>query len=156
GLTPLEADLQVQAGDSLVFRIDTELPIDPAAIVWSPTGVMTTVCDSSGVCRTPLPSELASTSFVADPYFRLHRRFVPLPLRPLVGADDGTVSVSSSGEGLPGNVAFSVRTLGKLWLKHHVGESANVSFPVTAGQQVFFEAHSETDPGFRERDWNIS
>src|SRR5258707_6116233 len=62
GLTPFKADFQVQAGDSLVFRIDTELPIDPAAIVWSPIGVMTTVCDSSGVCRTPLPSELASTS----------------------------------------------------------------------------------------------
>ncbi|HYS09616.1 MAG TPA: SpvB/TcaC N-terminal domain-containing protein [Myxococcales bacterium] len=150
GLTPFKADFQVQAGDSLVFRIDTELPIDPAAIVWSPIGVMTTVCDSSGVCRTPLPSELASTSFIADPYFRLHSRFEPIPLRPLVVPHDGTLSVSSTAASLSGNVAFSVRTQGRLWLKHHAGEDANVSFPVTAGEQVFFEAHAETDPGFRE------
>src|SRR5262249_44266728 len=33
GPTPFVADFQIQAGDALVFRIDTELPIDPAAIV---------------------------------------------------------------------------------------------------------------------------
>jgi RHS repeat-associated protein len=149
GLTPFVADFQVQAGDSLVFRIDTELPIDPAAVVWSPTGVMTTVCDSFGACRTPLPAELASTSFIADPYFRLHGRFEPIPLRPLVVPHDGTLSVSSSGAGISGTVAFSVRKQGRLLLKHHAGEDASTSFPVTAGEQIFFEAHAEIDPGFR-------
>jgi len=154
GRTPFVLDLQVSAGDSLVFRIDTELPIDPAAIVWTPTGVMTSVCDSFGSCHTPLPAEAASTTFIADPYFRLHGRYEPIPLRPLVIPHDGTLSVSSSALGLTGRVAFSVRSRGRLFLKHHAGEEASTSFSVTAGEQIFFEAHAESDPGFRS--WPVS
>jgi RHS repeat-associated protein len=154
GRTPFVLDLQILAGDSLVFRIDTELPIDPAAIVWSPTGAMTSICDASGLCHTPLPAETASTTFIADPYFRLHRRYEPIPLRPLLVPHAGTLSVSSSAVGFSGSVAFSVRTQGRLLLKHHAGEEASTTFAVTAGEQIFFEAHAETDPGFRT--WPVS
>ncbi len=115
---------------------------------------MTSVCDAFGACHTPLPAETASTTFIADPYFRLHGRYEAIPLRPLVVPHAGTLSVSSSGLGFMGPVAFSVRSQGRLFLKHHAGEEASTSFSVDANEQIFFEAHAEIDPGFRT--WPLS
>jgi len=154
GRTPFALDLSISAGDSLVFRIDSELPIDPAAVVWAPAGAMTSICDASGACHTPLPAEAASTTFIADPYFRLHGRYEPIPLRPLVVPHSGSLAVSSSALGFTGRVAFSVRTQGRLLLKHHAGEEASTTFAVDANEQIFFEAHAESDPGFRT--WPVS
>jgi RHS repeat-associated protein len=154
GATPFAFDTPISAGDSLVFRIDTDLPVDPAAIVWSPTGAMTSVCDATGVCHTPQPSEIASTTFIADPYFRLHGRYEPVPLRPLLIPHDGVLTVDSNASAIATPVTFSVRSQGKLFLKHHAGEEATATFNVTAGEQIYFEAHAETDPGFR--DWPVS
>src|SRR5262249_24588304 len=87
-------------------------------------------------------------------YFRLHGRYEPIPLRPLVIPHDGTLTVDSNATALTGPVTFSVRTQGQLLLKHRAGEEATASFPVIAGEQIYFEPHAEAAPGFR--DWPVA
>jgi len=59
-------DVQVSAGDQIVFRVDSDLSFDPGAISWAPSGSMTSVCPSPGSCHVPTDTEASGLRFTAD------------------------------------------------------------------------------------------
>ncbi|MHB8878442.1 MAG: SpvB/TcaC N-terminal domain-containing protein, partial [Myxococcaceae bacterium] len=147
-------DIAVEAGDSLVFRVESDLSIDPGAVTWAPVATMTQVCEPGAngtpVCRNPSGDELKQLTFDAQPNVQLHGRYSLLgvgevPILPVVMPKSGTLEVVSSGGAIgyyP--VFYSVRGPSGSVLKvagYHqfaTGEAA-----VQAGDQVYFEAHSE-------------
>jgi RHS repeat-associated protein len=134
--------VRVQAGDSLVFRMETDLSIDPDSVKWELTGEMVSVCGEDGHCETPTPEERERLRFEAAPYLALHGRFDDIPLRPLVIPRGGTLHIQSSANGGVGQF-FTARKHNALLLKHPAGGNATVSLPVNQGEQILFEAHSE-------------
>jgi RHS repeat-associated protein len=147
GTTPLTLDVQVAAGDGLVFRVDSDLPIDPAAISWKPKGSMTSICLAGQSCRAPTPAEASSLAFETLPYVQIHTTLETAPAAPWVAPSAGTLSVDSVAGGYTGSAVFAVHSRTALLMKHGAGQSASVSIPVQAGEAIYFEAHAESDPG---------
>ncbi|HSN11184.1 MAG TPA: SpvB/TcaC N-terminal domain-containing protein, partial [Propionibacteriaceae bacterium] len=164
GMTqPVAVDFSasVQAGEKLVFRVESDLSIDPAAVDWAIGGGMTSICDDDGSnCRAPQPDEVDDYSFVADAYQPLHlhintgaddsslrtARPRPAPMEPFVAPEPGFIKIVNEGEGVGvPNVTFAIRRHDGLIYKGGVpGKGTQfASLPVDAGDQIFFEAHSE-------------
>ncbi len=139
----LTQTLRVQAGDSLVFRMETDLAIDPDSVHWEMTGEMLDVCGADGDCRIPTPEEREQLRFEADPYLALHGQFDDVPLRPLVVPRSGTLHIQSAAIGGGPGQFFTARKRNTLLLKHPADGNASVSIPVAEGEQILFEAHSE-------------
>jgi len=147
----LTLDLAANAGDQLIFRIESDLAFDPAAVVSSIRGEMIEVC--SGTTCAPPSASFPIPAFDADPYVALHGRVEHKPLRPFVVPRDGRLVVRSSNvlgvSGLPadpayGTVYFSGRTASRQLFKYTQGHLAKeVRVDVTQGEQILFEAHAE-------------
>ena len=110
GTFPLSGTFTVTAGEKLVFRIQTDLPIDPAAADWAITGHMETACGiGPNGCEAPPPELAEVMSFTADAWFPVH---IPMmtyrspypdsdvsappddhPLQPWVAPEAGTIKV---------------------------------------------------------------
>ena len=156
----LSVDIQLDCGDSLVFRADTDLAINPSALQWAPVAQVSELClPGDGGCGQPTDDELKRFSFAATTHLEEHRQATCVPLRSLVVPQDGTLVLKSSNHDLSPFPAatFSARTPAQLIFKHGVNESAGLDgglqIPVTAGQRILFEAHSDTP---RAYDWKLS
>jgi len=136
----------VNGGDSLVFRMETDVPVDPDSVRWLMEGEMTEVCGQNGSCAPPRPEDRERLRFVADTYLPLHDSLSDVPLRPFVVPRDGTLHVSSVGIAGASGQFFTVRKRNTLLLKHRLGESGSTSFPVRAGEQILFQVHSHLAP----------
>ncbi len=92
-------------GESLVFRMETDLPVDPDSVRWLMEGEMSAVCAPDGCCAAPRREDRERLRFVADTYLPLHESLADVPLRPFVVPRDGILHVSSVGlEGSPAPV----------------------------------------------------
>ncbi len=109
---------------------------------------MTTVCPPPPAATHPPTWRRSRCASTRTRTSAAHGEAEPIPVRPLIVDHAGTLSVDSSGVGLPSAFTVGVRVGEKLVLKHHAGESASTSVQV-AGDQVYFELHAESDPGFR-------
>ncbi|HSP77061.1 MAG TPA: hypothetical protein VLQ93_00930, partial [Myxococcaceae bacterium] len=145
--------LVVRSGETLLFRMETDLPIDPDLVTWNMTGEMTEVCDGQGRCEAPSPDERERLRFEAEPYLPLHEPVEDVPLRPFIVPQSGTLHVRSSATGMPEQV-FSVRKHQALLLKHRAGQGRTASFPVAKGEQLFFHAHGPVPWPFTV--WNLA
>ncbi len=154
----------VKAGEKLVFRIESDLPIDPASVVWDIQGAMTQVCDQAGTCRAPQQEEVAALSFAGEAYLPLHLPLDPAanlsdagtwnpdprPLVPFVVPGDGTLRIDSSPPDLSSAtwtspVWLTARNAGGYFFKQVMTDPRQVvTVPVERGELVYFEAHSET------------
>jgi RHS repeat-associated protein len=148
--------VEVTQGDALVFRVESDLPIDPSGIRWTPNGHMTQVSDERGT-RVPSDDEQKALSFTADPYVKLHWQFEGAPEQPLVIPHDGTLSYASSTQtlldGFRGQF-FAARTQDRLIFKHVAGEPTKTgTLEVHAGEAIFFERHCELATG--DQGWNV-
>jgi RHS repeat-associated protein len=149
----LTLSLPVEAGDSFVFREETDLSINPASVTWTMRGEMTEVCEPDGGCHAPVDEERNLLRFEAEPYLPLHDHLGLTPLlRPLVIPRDGTLRITSSGLA-SGPVIFSGRQPDKLLFKHGPGDERTHVMPVRAGEQITFEAHGETSAG--DVSWSL-
>ncbi|WP_309893694.1 SpvB/TcaC N-terminal domain-containing protein [Archangium sp.] len=145
----------VTGGESLVFRMETDVPVDPDSVRWLMEGEMTEVCDQGGTCAPPRPEDRERLRFVADPYLPLHDSLSDKPLRPYIVPRDGILHVRSSGISDAANPFFTVRRRDTLLLKHRAGQSASTSFPVHQGDQIFFQAHAEVGPSLTSWDLDV-
>ena len=157
---------QVQAGEKLVFRVESDLPIDPDSVAWNISGAMTQVCDSAGGnCRAPDPKEMSALSFVGEAYLPLHLPLDPSatlnnldslnpnpePLVPFVVPDDGTLTITTAPPSLATSfwsspVWLTARNAKGYLFKQTLGEpSKTVEASVTRGELIYFEAHSEKE-----------
>nr|WP_228530548.1 MULTISPECIES: toxin TcdB middle/N-terminal domain-containing protein [Myxococcaceae] len=147
----LSQSLRVSSGDSLVFRMETDFPIDPASVRWEMKGEMSEVCDAHGVCAAPAARDLPRLRFAADPFLPLHTAVEDVPLRPLVIPRDGRLSLHSAAgtafDAAGSDQHFSARMRNRLLFKHRRNESRDVSLDVRAGDQISFQAHSPTAAG---------
>ncbi len=139
GTTALTLDVQVAAGDGLVFRVDSDLPIDPSAISWKPKGSMTSICLAGQSCRAPTPAEASSLAFETLPYVKIHTALEKAAAAPWVAPSAGTLKVDSAATGYTGSAVFAVHSRTALFLKHGVGQSASASIPVQAGEAIYFD-----------------
>ncbi len=159
------ATYQVQAAEKLVFRIESDLSIDPASVVWNIQGAMTQICSQlTGGCRAPGPAETVALSFVGEAYLPLHLPLDPAanlndigtlnpnpnPLEPFVVPGDGTLTINTS----PPDLSLATWT-SPVWLAARNADGSffkqpfdapgqTVTVPVSGGELVYFEAHSET------------
>ncbi len=167
GTYPLAASFPVIAGEKLVFRIQTDLPVDPSAADWAIAGRMETMCAADGTgCDAPPPEIADAVTFTGDAWFPVHNPVhqynppdstlsVPddRPLEPWVAPQAGTVQVllnPPNGLILPfhqsSDVFVAVRTAKSLVVKKRLDE---LTTPVTAqvhleqGERVYFEVFSD-------------
>jgi RHS repeat-associated protein len=157
---PLNLDIQMLPDEQLVFRIESDLAIDPAAVEWQIAGSMTQVCDERGNCASPPASVAAELSFIGDAFLPLHLAVggssgnlysatpAPIPLTPLVVSAPGKLEiVTRQGDpswGSPGTW-ISARTLNGLVFKQLASDPpSTVTIDVVAGQAIYFEGHGDT------------
>jgi RHS repeat-associated protein len=161
--------VEVKAGGTFFFRVDTHLAVDPRAIRVRASGAYACV-QNGGVCVAPDPREAARLSFTSVPFMTLHeslarggKKWEPsgAPLRPFRPSKPGTLSWSSFMLSVDGDVApvvFSIRTLDRQIFKAvgpHFDLLPDTTDPVAlsgsthlaAGEPVFLEAHSESAAG---------
>ncbi|WP_277957866.1 SpvB/TcaC N-terminal domain-containing protein [Anaeromyxobacter oryzisoli] len=164
----IEGSWSVASGDRLVFRVDSDLPVDPAATDWSIRGEMTSVCDGvGGTCRAPTADDAAYTRFSVDPYVPLHLpargwpvggdKLSPSPdphaPEPWVAPAAGVYTISTRQEILEGGstprpVFISARTDTGVVFKQRLDEApATITVTLAAGARLWFEAHSEVEFG---------
>ncbi len=135
-------ELRANAGDQLIFRVESDVSFDPGAIASEISGEMYEVCTATG-CSPPT-ADFPAPTFVADPYLALHDRIEAVPLRPFVAPRAGTLVIRSSNAGtLGGPVFFTARSPGRVLMKQRGAHDVELRLPVAAGEQVLFEAHSE-------------
>jgi RHS repeat-associated protein len=164
---PVNLSASVRSGEKLVFRVETDLAIDPAAVDWSIAGAMTSICVADGGgCEPPPPEDADEYAFVADPYFPLHlavdtamdrtklvsARPRRSPVVPWVATRPGTIHVANAkdfGRSTSG-IVVAIRTLhGLVWQDGQAqkGSLADVApvvdIDVAPGDLVFFEAHAD-------------
>ncbi len=154
-------DVQITRGEQLVFRIESDLAIDPAALSWEITGSMTQVCDETPTCRATTPPEANELSFLADPFFPPHVAVEPssisggpysalpakAPLAPFVAPASGTLQIVTrqGGWSPPQGTFISARTKGGLVFKSGASDPATtITIAVQAGDRIYFEGHGET------------
>jgi RHS repeat-associated protein len=154
-------DVQVTRGEQLVFRVETDLAIDPAALSWQISGSMTQVCDETPTCRATTPSEADELSFLADPFFPPHVAVEPgsiaggaysalpasAPLGAFVASAAGTLQIVTRQDGWsqPVGTFISARTKDGLLFKSGPSDlSRTISIVVKAGDRIYFEGHGDT------------
>ncbi len=110
GTFALAGSYSVLAGEKLVFRIQTDLPVDPSAVDWAIGGRMETACGMGpNGCEAPPPELAEALSFTADAWFPVHNPISPYwytypnadvsaapddrPIRPWVAPESGTIRV---------------------------------------------------------------
>jgi RHS repeat-associated protein len=171
-------ELQVKAGGTLYFRVDTHVAIDmtgePRAVTFKASGTYSCAEDDTNACVPPDPNdtdEQNALSFKAIPYMPLHSELVDLAstawkpsgtgVRPYRVTRPGTITIGSFARYATRDVPiyFTVRTLNKLLLKV-AGDHGSVepesgslqpigaSAHLDAGDLVFFEGHSESARSF--------
>ncbi len=159
---PWNLDVQVAPGDQLVFRVESDLAVDPAALEWRISGSMTRVCDEQGYCTAPAASVAEKLSFLADPFFPPHvaaesgsmsggiysAKPASSPLTPFVVTAPGKLEIwtkqSSFWWTLPGTW-ISARTRNGLVFKQRASDPrVKITIDVVAGQEIYFEGHGDT------------
>jgi len=173
GTTPLAGSFPVLAGEKLVFRIQTDLPMDPADVDWDVRGRMETMCNADGTgCDAPPPEIAEAMSFVADAWFPVHNPVHPLwpptskifpapdyrPLVPWVASEPGTLKVLVNPlpdgfvlYGRQSDALFvAARTARSLVVKKRFDELYGLPYQpifaevrVQAGERVYFEVYSD-------------
>ncbi len=160
---------QVGAAEKLVFRLESDLPIDPASVEWEIQGQMTQLCDQLGSCRPTVAEEASALSFAGEPFLELHLPLDPAatlygaqtlipnprPLVPFVAPGDGLITIDTSPpdpafvQRPPGSVDWppiwlTARTAsGYLFKQRASAPGRIVTVSVTSGELIYFEAHSE-------------
>jgi RHS repeat-associated protein len=161
-------ELTVEAGSRLYFRIDTDVAIDPKAVKWSVGGAYSCIRGqgSTSTCVPPDPQETPQLTFQALPYFPLHEALDPTPagrwrpqgavLKPFVPRVPGTIQVGSSARYASRTtpIHFTIRTPSRSLFKVQGDHGqagiddgtspVQVSAHLGAGEQVFFEGHTES------------
>jgi RHS repeat-associated protein len=173
--TVLEDVIAADGGAKLVFRVDSDLPVDPGAITWSVDGEMTSICDApGGGCRAPDAEDDEYARFVADAYVPLHLPVKawtlpwaklppspePTPAIAWTAPADGNYDVYPVQDdgwlgqdrfrvwGATRPVFISARTPSKVLFKARTDAVPPVrTFWLAKGERVFFEIHSEEDFG---------
>ncbi|WP_242337471.1 MULTISPECIES: SpvB/TcaC N-terminal domain-containing protein [unclassified Anaeromyxobacter] len=110
GKWDLAATASVLAGEKLVFRIQTDLPVDPAVVDWTIGGRMETAGGlGPNGCEAPPPELAEAMSFTGDAWFPVHNAISPRwyllpnadvsaapddrPIEPWVAPEPGTIRV---------------------------------------------------------------
>jgi RHS repeat-associated protein len=158
---PWDLELDVGAGDQLVFRIESNLSMDPADVAWLIDGRYIEVIDDEGARHAPHPSMARQASFVADPFVPVHVSLdastpevgrwsaLPdgIPLEPLVVPESGELEIVTRQASLVAPevpVWLAARTHDILLFEQAATDAPRtIRVAVTAGDRIFFEAHAE-------------
>lgn len=99
----LTVDRRVSAGASLVFRVESDTPVDPAAFTWRPAVNYTGLCVPGGACQVPTQAEADRLRRPVDPHIAIHTPSFDGPPRFFVAPVGGTfhlVSTLAAVEGM--------------------------------------------------------
>jgi len=161
------ATVQVKAGGTLYFRVDSDVAIDPRSMTLKVSGSYTCVNDANHSCIAIDPdNDQTALSFHALPYMPLHDTSVDLspfakawepsgaPLKPFRVTKPGTIVINSHAtfaDRQTNPIIFSARTLDRRIFKaigSHSTPPNGIPAHVDAGDVVFIEAHSESARSF--------
>ncbi|MEV6815219.1 SpvB/TcaC N-terminal domain-containing protein, partial [Micromonospora sp. NPDC051296] len=152
GDVPLDASLDVAAGDSIQLRVKVDSPIDVRQLSWTPA-VSYTASDDLG----PLVDGSGDPLIVLYPPYDVDiypATGLTAPQSAWTAPATGTVQVSpqvSAPAGSNGTITFTVKKRGERVAKHSItisdGTASDAAFPleVTAGDQLYFD-FSVADP----------
>ncbi len=158
---PLDLDVQIAAGEQLVFRVESDFAIDPGSLEWRIAGSMTQVCDELGNCAAPPASAADMLSFLGDAFFPPHLAVEPgstsggpysatpaaAPLLPYVVPWSGRLEIVTQSDAWspPPGTFISARTASGLVFKRGPSDPpTKVAIDVVAGQEIYFEGHGDT------------
>src|SRR5262249_37672301 len=141
-------DIQVTAGDLLIFRADSEFSIDPGRVSWDLDAFYTQVC-SGGSCTSLTKNDLTQPlkPGQAQVYYPVNEYLPRAARKPLSIPEDGTLSVMGS-VGVSGPATLAIRSENRLIYQQPIpapGQSFFMSFPVSANESITLELLSQTE-----------